>query len=273
MRMKLNRFAAFLLACILASILPAQAYAASIVQLTPSVKASFDRTAAVADAAMKERLTNRYTELAMLQTQYDHREEILRTMHSDNEQALIVVRRQINEINSVEVSRLEAETKSLKARHQPLFDQYSALNRRISIVKKLKDKNLNKILQTQGEAMKIMVQLAREDIRGKEAQWKNAKDVRSKKMAAARKTLAAIDSSQSSIRTEKSVATALNKRLSADWSSFKASIRKPNPGLAAQSLVSLNAVFRQIAASKQKIVSLEQKIAGVIEKTEAQIGF
>jgi len=256
----------------LALLSPADAWAASVVQLTPAIKASFDRAVAAADPSMKGRLANLYAELAMLQIQYDSREEKIRVIHYSNEQALIVVRKQIKEIDAAAVSRLEAQTKSLKERYQPLFDQYSSLNRRISIAKSLKDKTLTSVLQAQGEAMKVLVQLAREEIRGQEARLKTAKELRSQKITIARKILAGIESCQTEIKSEKSVVTALNKRLTADWTGFKSAIRKPSPAIAAESLSSLVSMFRQVAGSKQKILDLEQKVSKIIETTKQQIG-
>ncbi|WP_379128278.1 hypothetical protein [Paenibacillus sp. sgz500958] len=272
MRAQVKYFTGLMLTLIMVTLLPAQSLAASVIQLTPAIKASFDETAATAEPSMKGKLKDLYAELAMLQTQYDHREEMIRTLHADNEQALTIIRRDIREIDKAKVEQLEAQTKSFKDRQQPLFDQYSSLNRRISIAKGLKDKTLNKVLQSQADAMKIMVQLAREDIRSKDTVLKAAKEVRSKKISSARQTLAAIESSQNAIKTEKSVASALNTRLSAEWTGFKSSIRKPNANVAAQSLTSMISILRQIATSKQRIVSLEQKVTSVIEKTRSQMG-
>ncbi|MDQ0196836.1 hypothetical protein [Paenibacillus wynnii] len=269
--LKLKRFTGLLLVLVIAALSPADAFAASVVQLTPDIKASYDETAAVADSATKARLTNLYAELVMLQTQYDSREERIRVLHYKNEQMLSIVRKQIREIDAGIVSPLEAQTKSTKERYQPLFDQYSSLSRRISIARNLKDKNLNAVLNAQGDAMRVLVQLARQDIRDKEAKLKTAKETRSLKIAAARKTLSSIESSQTEIKSRKSVVTALNKRLSADWSSFKSAIRKHNPMIASQSLSSLVSMLRQIAGSKQTIEGLEQRISVVIERTKAQI--
>jgi len=270
--LKLKRFAGLWLTLVITTLAPAHAFAASIVQLTPSIKASFDETAGTADSSTKSKLANLYSELAMLQTQLDSREERIRVLHYKNEQMLTVIRQQIREIDTNVVSSLEAQTKSSQERYQPLFDQYSSLTRRISIAKNLKDKNLNAVLKAQGDAMKVLVQLARQDIRDKQAKSKAAKETRSLKIAAARKTLSNIESSQTGIKSEKSVVTALNKRLSADWTSFKSSIRKQNPVTASQSLSSLISIFRQIAASEQKIEELEQRVSSVIEKTRVQIG-
>jgi hypothetical protein len=118
--------------------------------------------------------------------------------------------------------------------------------------------------------MKIVVQMARQDIRDKETLLKAAKDTRTQKIAAARKTLAGIESPQISIKSQKSAASALNKRLTADWSDFKAATRKQNSALTGQSLSSMVSGYRQIAANKLKIIELEQKIAGIIAATLKQ---
>lgn len=245
---------------------------ASATVLTSSIQASFDLTAATADSTSRARLKSQYSELSALSAEYDSREAQIRTLHEQNAQSLAVVREAIRNIDQASVARLSAEVTRTKERYQPLFDQYSALNKRISLLKGLKDKTLNAVLKTQSEAMKLVVQLAREDIRDKETLLKAAKDTRTRKIAAARKTLAGIESPQISIKSQKSTASALNKRLAADWSDFKSAIRKQNSLLASQSLPAMVSCYRQIAASKLKIIEHEQKIAAVIDATRKQIG-
>ncbi|OKP76766.1 hypothetical protein A3842_17270 [Paenibacillus sp. P3E] len=260
-----------LLSLLLLSLPLAGLTAASGTELTPSIQAAFDLTAAVADSSSRSKLKSQYSELSALSAQYDSREEQIRKLHEDNAQSLIAVKEQIKNIDQATVTRLSAVVVSTKGRYQPLFDQYSALNTRISLLRGLKDKSLNSILRAQSDAMKILVQMARQDIRDQEAQLKAAKDIRTKKIAAVRKTLAGIESPQTSIKTQKSVAVSLNKRLTADWSDFKSAIRKKNPALTGGSLTSLLSGHRQIAASKQKIIELEQKVAAVIAAASRQI--
>lgn len=130
---------------------------------------------------------------------------------------------------------------------------------------------MNTVLQAQGDAMKVLVQLARKEISDRQNQLNTAKQVRTRKITYARKTLSGIDSPQVSIKSNKSVVTSLNKRISADWSDFKAAIRKQNLTLTTQSLSSLVSGYRQIATHKQKIIELEQKISAVIADTRKQI--
>lgn len=245
--------------------------AAAAVVLTPSIQAALDLTATTAPAGDRNRLKSQYSELTVLTAQYDSREEQIRVLHEANAQSLISVRKQITAIDQAAVAKLTATVTSAKERYQPLFDQYSALNSRITLVKGLKDKTLNAVLKAQADAMKITVQIARQDIRDKEAVLKAAKEARTRKMTAARNTLSGIESPQASIKSQKSAAAALNKRITADFSSFKAAIRKQNPSLAGQSLSSLVSGYKQIAVSKQKIIELEQKVAAVIAATFKQI--
>ncbi|MEK5024729.1 hypothetical protein [Paenibacillus sp. FSL M7-1046] len=268
---KLKKIPLAMLALLLAVLSSAGAVNASGTALTPSIQASFELTAATADDTTRTRLKGYYSDFSVLVAQYDSREAQIRRLHDSNTQALIIVRNQIKEIDQSTVARLSTAVSSTKERYQPLFDQYSALNRRINLLRGLKDKVLKDVLRTQADAMKILVQFAREDIRNKEALLKAAKETRAKKMAAARKTLAGIESPQASIKSQKSVAASLNKRISADFSDFKSAIRKQNQALTAQSLSSLVSGYRQMAASKLKILELEQKIAGVIADAAKQI--
>lgn len=244
---------------------------ASTTELTPSIRAAFDLTAATAEGPARLKLNNLYNDLSTLKLQYDTREEQIRTLHYNNEQALVVVRKQIKEMDLEAVTRLEAAVKSCKERYQPLFDQYSALNKRISIAKKLKDKTVYNILRAQGDAMKVLVQLARQEISDKQNQLNSAKQIRTKKIADARKTLSGIESAQITIKSNKSAVSSINKRISADWSDFKAAIRKQNLTLTSQSLTSLVSGYRQVATHKQKIIELEQKISTIISNTKKQI--
>ncbi|MBW4085391.1 hypothetical protein [Paenibacillus sp. S150] len=260
-----------LLTLLLLSLPPAAPAAASATVLTPSIQAAFDLTAAVADSSSRGRLKSQYSELSALSAQYDSREAQIRRLHDSNAQSLLAVKEKIKSIDQANVTRLTAAAAGTKSRYQPLFDQYSALNKRISLVKGLGDKSLNSILRAQADAMKILVQTARQDIRAKEAQLKAAKDARAKKTAAVRKTLAGIEGPQISIKSQKSVVSSLNKRLAADWSDFKAATRKKNPSLAGRSLTSLLSGYRQIAVSKQRIIELEHKVSGVISTASKQI--
>ncbi|GGF65680.1 hypothetical protein GCM10010912_08410 [Paenibacillus albidus] len=265
------RLLSLLLVMLLASAAPA-ASAASAAELTPSIKAAFDLTAAKTDDTTRARLNTLYSELSVLKTEFNNREAQIRTLHYSNEQTLTAVRGQIKQIDQAAISRLELNVSSVKQRYQPLFDQYTALNRQMKLAKGLKNKTLNSLLRNQADAMKILVQIAKQNIRDEQEALKTAKAVRTHRISAARKTLDGISTPQTAIKAQKSAVTALNKRLSADWGSFTSAIRKQNAPLTLQSLSSLVSGYRQMAAYKQKIITLEQKVAEVIQNTKRQIG-
>lgn len=256
---------------LLGSLLPATAFGTPLTELTPALKTSFDLMAAGSEGSTRNKLNSLYIELSVLKKQDDNREANLRSLHESNERNLEKVRREMKELNLTAVQKLEEETKEMKQRYQPLFDQYTALNNRIALAKKLKDKDLNAVLRTQADVMKITVQSARQAIREKELQLRTARDTRAKKTAAVRKTLEGIRTPQTSIKSQKSVISALNKRLTADWSDFKAAIRKQNGALASQSLASIVSQYRQLAETKQKLIELEQKVAGVLTAAANQL--
>lgn len=152
----LKSFPLLLLVILLSLSTSTEAFAAATTELTPSIQAAFDLTAATADGPTRIKMTNLYNDLSTLKMQYNNREEQIRTLHYNNEQTLIAVRKQIKEIDLETVAQLEATVKSCKQHYQPLFDQYNALNKRIKIAKGLKNKTLNTVLQAQGDAMKIL---------------------------------------------------------------------------------------------------------------------
>ncbi|MFF2019617.1 hypothetical protein [Paenibacillus sp. NPDC058177] len=269
--MNLKAIITLVVSLLLLPLLPATAFGAPAIEFTPSVKTAFDLTTAKAEGSARTKMNSLYSELSVLKLQDDNRESHIRSLHYNNEQSLAAIRQQIKEIDLTTVSRLEGEAAKLKQRYQPLFDQYSALNNRIALAKKLKDKDLNAVLKTQADVMKIAVQIARQDIRTKETQLRAAKDARTKKTAAVRKTLSGIDNPQLTIKAQKSVVSALNKRLTADWSDFKAAIRKQNASLTSQSLSSMASQYRQLADAKQKIIESEQKVAAVIATAKTQL--
>ncbi|KWX88941.1 hypothetical protein AMQ83_03640 [Paenibacillus riograndensis] len=106
--------------------------AASGTELTPSIQAAFDLTAAVADSSSRSKLNSQYSELSALSAQYNSREEQIRKLHESNAQSLLTVKEKIKNIDQDTVTRLTAAVASTKARYQPLYDQYRALTTPIS---------------------------------------------------------------------------------------------------------------------------------------------
>ena len=260
-------FVLFFVALIVA--LPAGVSAAAI-ELTSSLKASLDKTAASADAKKGARLRELYAELGtQLKADKDAAAKV-KALQYRNEEAAILVRKQIREIDAAKVSRSAADVQQAKTRYKPLFDGYTALNKQLSLAKSLKSKTLSSALSLQAQVMKLSVQAAREDIKKKEAAHKAAKTAASGKIKAARDSLAAIDSLKVQIRAQRSSLSATRNGLSPVWSNFKYALKKNDAGSAGNALASLVASFKSIVAQQSKIYALETKISDTISATRAR---
>jgi len=263
----------FAIALLLLSVVPAvpaPVASAATVELTATVKASFDKTVAEADSATKTKLSSLYAELDALLKADKEAEAKIKALHYRNEETLIALRKQIREIDAAKLSKLDEQVKQTKARYQPLFDAYSALNKQISMAKSLKNKTLNVLLKTQADGMKLSVQFAREDIRAKEAAHKAAKTAASNKMKAARDYLAAIDPIGVQIKAQRSAAGLPRGSLSPAWSNFKYAIKNKEAKSAQGALATLVSLAKQIVAQQEKIYALETKIGEIAAKTKNQ---
>jgi len=251
--------------------LPRGTSAAAAIDLTSSVKASFDKTVAAADKTTASKLNSLYGEFAALLKEDKDMEAKIKALHYKNEEAAIALRKQIREIDAAQLAKLASQVQQAKARYKPLFDSYSALNKQISAAKTLKSKTLNSTLRTQADLMKPLVQLAREEIKAKEAAHKKAKDAAAKKIKAARDSLAAIDPLKVQIKAQRSAAGSVRNSRSPVWSNFKSAIGKKADVQGTQSsLTSLSSLSRQIVTQQQKIYALEVKIADILSRTKTQ---
>jgi len=258
---------AFLVFSIVA--LPFSASAAAI-ELTSSLKASLDKTAVAADTKTGAALRELYAELgSQLQADKDAAANI-KALQYRNEEAAILLRKQIRDIDAARVGRLAAEVQQAKTRYKPLFDGYTALNKQVALAKSLKNKTLSSVLGIQAQAMKLSVQLAREDIKKKDAAHKAAKTAASAKIKAARDSLAAIDPLKVQIKALRSGLSSTRSGLSPVWANFKYALKKNDAGSARQALASLVAGVKTIVSQQNKIYALEKRISDVISATKTR---
>ncbi|MFC4303235.1 hypothetical protein [Cohnella boryungensis] len=244
--------------------------AAAAVELTVAVKASFDKTSAAADAKTAAALNALYNDLSSLLKEDKELEAKIKAQRYRNEETLIALRKQIREIDAPKLARLAQQTQQAKARYQPLFDAYSALNKQITLAKGVKNKTLNALLRTQADAMKLSVQFAREEIKEKEAAHKAARTAASNKIKAARDSLASIEKLKVQIKAQRSAASLPRSSRSPVWANFKYAIKRNDARGSQDSLSTLVMLSRQIVEQQKKIQSLELRIADSLSGTKAQ---
>jgi hypothetical protein len=119
--------------------------------------------------------------------------------------------------------------------------------------------------------LKPAVQLARQDIRNKEAKLKAAKDLTAKTVKKIRKTLSGVDSLKRKIKEAKGSAARPKAVLASEWLDFKQTLRKDDHEGIIRSFAGMNASYRQIAVYKQKTADLEKKISEVIVQAKEEL--
>lgn len=250
------------------ALLPGAAEAATYT-FSAAGKTAYDKLLASAEADVRARLQNQYAELRALETKGDETDSRVLALHDRNELALKAVKARIKAIDSANIAKLDAQVKSAQAKYKPLFDSYTALNKRAEAARKLKNKDLNAALKLQTSIVQVTVQLARDDIRAKQDKLKQAKTAAAAKAGRAKAPLATIDDFKKRIQAEKRAASSAKTAGRTLWSSFNASAKKGNGKEASSHLGNVIKLAGQSNAAKQNQYTLEQKIADAIARAEA----
>lgn len=265
-----KKIAALLITLMLYTVAPTAITAASL-ELSASMKTALGKMTAAADSSLKGKINTLYSDLLNLQEQDQNWDARIKTLHYKNEETLIVLRRQIKQIDADKLNKLEIQVNQTRDRYKPLFALYTSLNKQIAAAKPLKNKVLNAMLRLQADSMKTVYQLARQDIRTKENALKAAKDSAAKTIKKIRETLADIDPINVQIKAERSATNTPRKRVSTEWINFKYAVKKSDAKSTLDSLTTLVPLSHQIVYQKQKIHTLEKKISDTILKAKAQI--
>lgn len=259
----------FVLALLLAAIVPVAAWAATY-ELSPTMKTAFDKMAAD-DGKLRGKLTEQYSEIIALQQKDVDAEAAIKSLHYRNEEAETIIRKQIKSIDADKLDKLKKDVEQTKARYKPLLDAYTAVNKQVAAARSLKNKDLSAIFRMQAESMKIAVQLAKQDMKGKEAALKKAKDAASSAQKKISALLEDIRPHETKIKAEKSAASNVKKSVASGWKSFTPLVKAGSAKPASDSLANLVSQFRQIVSHKQNILNLERKIESILMKAKAQL--
>ncbi|QYR21471.1 hypothetical protein KZ483_28070 [Paenibacillus sp. sptzw28] len=262
--------AGLLIVIMLAAAVPAAAAAAAL-ELTPTAKSAYDKMLAAADPALSGQIRSLYNEHLDLQRQAAERDNRIQSLHKVNEETLTALRKQIKLIDTDKLNRLDQQAKQARERYKPLFALYTSLNQQIAAAKPLKNKELNAVLRMQADSVQSAIQLARADIRLKEAALKTAKESAAKTIKLIRGTLAEIDPVKARIKAEKSSVSSIQKSVSPVWKGFTQAVKKNDVKGACNMLASVVSQSRQIVVLKQRVHTLESKISEIINKAKAQI--
>lgn len=266
-----NMTAIIATSAILMSLITVTPVKSSTLEFTDSVHSAWNKAAGQVQGTAHQQLVSKYEQLQVLQKEITKLNDKTAAQHYKNEGNAAVVRKNISGIHGEKIRNLEDQIKSVKSTHQPLFDTYSTLSRQVKAANQLKDKSLYKVLRKQADAMKIVVGLARQEIKSKEEQLRSVKSQRTDKAAKIRSTLAEIEPLKSKIKAAKSAASSLDKQVSTEWKNFKAALKKTEVDRSTDSLSRLCTLSSEIVKHKQNIYNLELRIESVINIANTQL--
>lgn len=245
--------------------------AAASFEFTVTAKTSFDKMKGAADPPTAAKLASQYAGLQNDQKRNIEWDAKINQLHYRNEEAVLSARKRIKEIDAAKLLKLESDVAQTKKKYVPLFDLYENLNQQLSIAKAFKDKQLTSLLKPQVETAKAAVQLAKLDIRNKEAALKAAKAATAKAMKKLRVLLSGIDPIKVKIKAAKSSISSTNKHFTTETSILNQAIKKGDSTDVLSSFTRLLSYLKQINEQNQKIYAYEQQIMAIIAKADAQL--
>lgn len=265
-----NSIALTLLVALLCLIAPVSAAAAPF-EFTVTAKKAFDNMIATENRTTSAQLNKLYSDLKTAQQQelnWDQQIDKVKFRNQENDSTL---RKQIREINADKIKLLEQKVQSSKVKYEPLFETYDLQRKQLSLAKAAKNKELTSFMNARVEITKAAVQIAKQDIRNKEADLKTAKSAASAKAKDIRGILAEGDTAKVKIREAKSSISTFKKQLTAETKVLNQVVRKSE---AAATIASFNNMLRyqkQINEQKSKIHTYEGQISGIIAKAKKQM--
>ncbi|MEF3308967.1 hypothetical protein PV433_08620 [Paenibacillus sp. GYB004] len=264
-----------LLAALIAAVLIMHSFpvtvAAAGYELSATMKKSFDKMADAAGGTFQRNLGAQYGELTALQQEHRKRDADSKELRIRNDEALKVLRRQIKQLDESHLAELKRRVDDTKARYKPMLDMYTSINQQITTAKKLHSKEWAAILQIQANGMKAAVQLAKQDIRNKEAQLTAAKGQTSAKQKKIRETLTALEPVDVKMRTHREAVTRLNKQVASDWKTFTPHVKQQDAKASSEALSALLSRLRQISDHKRSLYDLEAETTVIINKAKTQL--
>ncbi|OBZ11328.1 hypothetical protein [Bacillus sp. FJAT-26390] len=267
-----SRFAALSIALtLLLSLVHPSVYAAASFEFSVTVKTAFDKMKGASDKTTAAKLTTQYAELQTTQKLALDWDSKISKLRFQNEEAILATRKRIKEVDADKLLKLEAAVTQVKKKYEPLFRMYDSLNQQLSIAKSFKDKTIVNVLKPQVETTKAAVQLAKLDIRSKEAALKNGKASTANTIKKLREQLSHIDPIKIKIKASNSSVSHTKKQFAAEASILKQVVRKGDATATQSSFIRMLAYMQQIIGFKQNTYAYEQQAMAIIAKVDAQI--
>jgi hypothetical protein len=244
---------------------------AAAAEMTPTVKAAFDKMVDGAEPSLGSRLSLVYKDLLTLGEQNKTWDQTIKTIHTENTQRLAQIREQLKHLDADKRSSLEQECKQTKAQYEPLFAAYTTLNRQIAVARLFKSKEVNAALRAQAEAMKLPLQVAHQEVKAKSDAVKAVKSSTAKTIKRVRATITETGSLQAELKAKRKAITSLNRSFTTAWKQVSPAVRKGNATATLGALTDAVSSSRQRNEQKQASYALETGIRDILQKAESQL--
>lgn len=233
-------------------------------ELSITGKKMLDQTVSSSGSSMSSALRKQESRLQSLHQQDQSLDQQIRAIYYANKESETRLLERLRQHEAAQIDKLTQEVTSTKKRYEPLFALYTSLNKELTLVRKLKNKNLTAAVKSQVDTTKVAVTLAREDIKRKQDKLTAAKKARDAEVKKVRTALAEKNPVQVQIRAAKSNISAAKKRFTQEMKNFNVVVKKKEGTAVLTSITALSTIAEDIVRQKGEQYKLEVKVKQVI---------
>lgn len=233
-------------------------------ELSITGKKMLDQTVSSSGSAMSSALRKQESRLKTLHQQDQSVDQQIRTIYYANKESETRLLERLRQHEAAQIDKLTQDVTSTKKRYEPLFALYSSLNKELTLVRKLKNKNLTAAVKSQVDSTKVAVTLAKEEIKRKQDKLTAAKKARDAEVKKVRTALAQKNPVQVQIRATKSNISAAKKRFTQEMKNFNVVAKKKEGTAVLSSITALCTIAEDIVRQKEEQYKLESKVKQVI---------
>lgn len=233
-------------------------------ELSITGKKMLDQTVSSSGSSMSSALRKQESRIQSLHQQDQSLDQQIRAIYYANKESETRLLERLRQHEAAQIDKLTQEVTSTKKRYEPLFALYTSLNKELTLVRKLKNKNLTAAVKSQVDTTKVAVTLAREDIKRKQDKLTAAKKARDAEVKKVRTALAEKNPVQVQIRAAKSNISAAKKRFTQEMKNFNVVVKKKEGTAVLTSITALSTIAEDIVRQKGEQYKLEVKVKQVI---------
>ncbi|ANE45287.1 hypothetical protein SY83_01895 [Paenibacillus swuensis] len=244
---------------------------AAAMDLPESTAANLNKLMNAGEAVNAEKLKSAHAEYSMFRQQEIELGRLIAHHHKTNEEALILLRKQIRQIDAMKLAAMQAELTDTKERSKPLYALSESLYKQLKQAKLTKNKALVSQLEDNILRIKPAILLTRQDVKNKETFLKEAKASAYKKIKDLRAMADETTVTYAQLKMDKSVVSSTLKLFSPQMKYLGKTAKAGDSAAALHALRTLTDYVRIVVEKQQRMYTLEQKIGTIISNAQVQL--